>query len=135
MAHNLTSQEIRRMYDLLYKYQHVIKHAEDKSQIVVDGLPEFLKANDVYINTPNKENISEANNHYGFFLYSNVNKDNKEYKLVYHLRNAFAHGNIHFDKKTNSVKFKIGPKTFIGAIPRELAVPFFELLHKINIKR
>lgn len=129
MAHKLSSMEIRRLYELLYKYECNLKKIEMKSLITVDGLSEYLQANDIYVNTINKEHINESQKHQGFFLYGQAEKEDWIYKLIHHIRNAFAHGYVTFNKSTDRIIFKDGEKKIKGELPKALLVNFIELLH------
>ena len=133
MAHNLSSKEIRKMYNLLYRFEHVLHRVMDKTQIMVESLPKFQEDNDIYIDTINKENELEGKKHRGFFLYRQAKSEEKAYRLISHLRNAFAHGFVELNKKTVCVSFKDGDRKIKGELPRELVVPLIELLYKAII--
>jgi len=128
MAHNLPRAEIWHMYNLLYKYEHSLKNVNDKSQIVIVDLFRFLTTNDIYTNTLNRSNENEARVHRGYFLYRQANSNDKSYRLIYHLRNAFAHGFVELNKRTKRISFKDGERKIKGEIPKELLIPLLTIL-------
>ncbi len=84
---NLSEKEVKFFYDLLYKYEHG-SHAGYQDGKVLEEIQGVIELDDNY----NKEcNITrKAINEIKFAPYRN----NKCWAIQYHIRNAFAHGNI-----------------------------------------
>ena len=87
MGHGLTHNEIAYFYELLYKYEHET-HAGYKDEEVVKRLEHDLILDDNYERNCNITGTIE--NSLKFTPYYN----NKCWAILYHVRNAFAHGNI-----------------------------------------
>ena len=106
MYHNLQSAEIRQMYDLLYKYEHKLSMLKQKDAISIANLDNFLQTNDIYIDIINKANEMKVVTHNGYILFSQAQKAERDYWFIRHLRNAFAHGFVGYNKKTGNICFK-----------------------------
>ncbi len=132
MAHNLQSAEIRQMYDLLYKFERNLGKIQQKESVSIVNLDPFLQANDIYIEKITKANEAIAITHNGYILFGQVHKPERDYYLIKHLRNAFAHGFVEY-KKTGKIIFKDGEKKIKCEIHRPLFKPLFQLLIKATI--
>jgi hypothetical protein len=86
MTHNLSKDEIEFFYNILYKYEHE-SHAGYQDKEVEDLVGSKVTLDD---NHTDAENItSEKKNCLQF-----PNRQSKCIAILYHIRNAFAHGNI-----------------------------------------
>lgn len=132
MHHHLQSAEIRQMYDLLYKYERRLDTIKQKDSISIADLDIFLQTNDIYIDVINKANEIKAVTHNGYILFGQAQKAERDYWLIRHLRNAFAHGFVEFNKKNGRVCFKDGKKKIKCEIPRQLVIPLFQHLNKAS---
>ena len=86
MNHNLNKEEKAYLYELLYKFEYGSRagYQDDK----LDTMIADVAINDNY---KKKDNIAAApDNSLHFTPYYN----NKCWAILYHVRNAFAHGNI-----------------------------------------
>jgi len=132
MAHNLTSAEIRKMYDFLYKFEKKIKDTQQKDAVVIPNLDVFCQTNDIYNNCNNKSNRVEANKHQGYFLYREFSQQNGVYHFIRHIRNAIAHGSVIYKEKEKAIYLNDKTRGMCGKIPKSLIVPLFKLLYTMN---
>lgn len=130
--HKLTKEEICSFYELLYKYEHE-SHAGYKDEEVVKKLKNDLIFDDNY--EPKGNIIGEVENTLKFSPYRN----NKCWAILYHVRNAFAHGNIksvendkYFLIQDYSDKSKRLKCNMLAKIEKE---KFFDLIDIINATR
>lgn len=135
MAHGLNNNIIRQMYDLLYKFEREIGGVVQRDDYSIMDLDSFLNSNDIYLGTNNNANRNEACNHKGYLLFRQANDTYRDYWLVKHLRNAFAHGFVEYVKKEDKIRVKDGEKKIEGKISKDLFIPFVKLLKTIKRKK
>lgn len=128
MAHNLKSCEIRKLYDILYKYEKRLKSKKKNSEVLIPDLMTFLSSNDIYLGVLNRNVTVQAKRHAGYFLYKQSNDFNKCYWLIKHIRDTFAHGGI--ERKSTSIIFKEKQRTLDGKIPDRLFMALLNILVK-----
>ena len=128
MSHNLTNTEIRQMYDLLYAYEKRLCHIADKKSFSISGLDLFLSNNDIYVDTMSIAHANTGNLHNGHILFRQANASNRDFYLIRHIRNAFAHALVIANKKKGRIKMIAAPKSFKLEMPKQLTKPFFSLL-------
>ena len=133
MNHHLQSAEIRQMYDLLYKYERKLRIETQKDSITIAGLDSLLQTNDIFIGTVTNINEQTGKAHNGYILFMQANAINRDYHLIRHIRNAFAHGFVELNKQTGRISFKDGKKKIKSELPRQVIIPLFQKLNKVCI--
>ena len=87
MSMNLTKDEIEYFYRLLYKYEHE-SHAGYKVNKVLEIVGNEVTLDDQHEYGDNITNIKQD------CLQFSPYRKNKCWAILFHVRNAFAHGNI-----------------------------------------
>lgn len=87
MEHRLNKDEIAYLYELLYEYEHE-SHAGYQDDKVIEKI-----GNDISLDSNHEigDNIATAKKN---VLQFTPYRNNKCWAILYHLRNALAHGNI-----------------------------------------
>ena len=100
------------MYDLLYAYEKQLCHIADKKAFSISGIDLFLSNNDIYVSTMSIAHEKIGNLHNGHILFRQANYSNRDYYLIRHIRNAFAHALVIANKKKGKIKMIVAPKSF-----------------------
>lgn len=87
MEHLLNKAEIAYFYELLYKYEHE-SHAGYQDKKVIAEVSGDITLDDNHKNDENLTNIQ------GNVIQFTPYHKNKCWAILYHVRNAFAHGNL-----------------------------------------
>lgn len=135
-AHNkivcaLSEKEISYFYNLLFRYEQ--EYCQNPNGFDIRRADVFIKNNHitlVYNNKKKKSFVIKDHNKTNTIMFKHT-KNSVPMSLIYHVRNAFAHGQI-IDKGTNYVLYDIYGKkdnyTMYGVIRKELLQNLINLL-------
>lgn len=128
--HNLTSKQIRILYDISYVFEQLFASNSTSTDNLTPLIAKFFDSTPgFYIGPNNKENRNEAKKYLGYCLFQQANKTNRCYWFIKHLRNSFAHARIIRDSKQYFVDIKLGKRQFLCHFSREM---FEQLLNCIE---
>lgn len=120
----LSKKEKARRYDFIIRFAQDIKRAPEEYKWNNSTLQTFLKDNHIICKSYQTQRTYKPP--YCKFTYTSPKK---VYRLLAHIRNAFAHGYVETKKKNIILKdFYLKQQTLDMSIPKHLLWSFIEVL-------